>query len=200
MSLLIPFRVVSWSRVDLASLHEEDIKVDDIACALSKICRFSGHIREFYSVAQHATLVAELVIPRLKFAALHHDDSEAYLGDVSRHLKHSQYLAGYRDLEDRATTTIEHRFGIELTEEDQEHIKAADDCVAVFEQYVLRQNKRWLGATHVMEAVQEGFIRGAHVELTADMAGRVPASWQPFIALTPHQAERLYLSRHEEWS
>jgi hypothetical protein len=200
MGLLIPFRVVSWNRIDLANIRHEDVNVSDIACALSKICRFTGHIREFYSVAQHALMVAELVQPRLKYAALHHDDSEAYLGDVSRHLKHSEFLSGYRVLEERAQTIIEHVMGIELNDEDRQHIKAADDCLAVFEQYVLRQSKSWLGATHILEATQEGFIRGANIEATLAMATKIPSTWQPFIALNPSQAERLFLSRHEEWS
>jgi hypothetical protein len=199
MGLDIPFRVVSGSRIDLANLRPEDIKVEDIACALSKICRFSGHIREFYSVAQHATMVAHLVHPSLRFAALHHDDSEAFLGDVSRHLKHSQYLAGYRDLEDRATAVIEDALGLHLTREDREEIKAADDCVAVFEQFVLRFRQKWRGEEHVREAIREGFIRAGN-PLTLAMASRVPVSWVPFVALYHTQAEQLFLTWHGEWS
>jgi hypothetical protein len=200
MELDIPFRVVSGSRIDLANLRPEDIKIEDIACALSKICRFSGHISEFYSVAQHATMVATLVHPSLRFPALHHDDSEAYLGDVSRHLKHSQYLSGYRDLEDRATLVIEEALGLKLTLEDREEIKAADDCVAVFEQFVMRYRRPWLGAEHVRMAVREGFIKGAHVSLACAMASRVPASWVPFIPLYHMQAEQLFLTCHGAWS
>jgi hypothetical protein len=60
----------------------DDIDVRVIACGLSKICRFTGQLRDFYSVAQHAMMVAELVDPHLRFATLHHDDSEAYLNDI----------------------------------------------------------------------------------------------------------------------
>lgn len=198
--LSIPFRVVSWARVDLENLSTEDIHVEDIATALSNICRFTGHIREFYSVAQHATMVAELVAPPLRFAALHHDDSEAYLGDVSRHLKHSEYLTGYRVLEQKAQGIIDQFLGIRLSREDLEEIKAADDCVAVFEQYVLRQNLPWDGERHVRMAYQEGFIKGANLGLTCAMAQRVPEHWQPFVPLLPSQARALFLHRHEEWS
>ena len=74
------------------SLSQESICIDDIAHALSQTCRFGGHTREFYSVAQHACLVAMLVPNEFKLAALHHDDTEAYLGDVVSPVKGDVYL------------------------------------------------------------------------------------------------------------
>ncbi len=67
-----------------------EVHLADIAHALANTCRFTGHCRQFYSVAQHAVLVANLVerlAPELALAALHHDDAEAYLADVAHPVK-----------------------------------------------------------------------------------------------------------------
>jgi hypothetical protein len=67
------------------------VRVTDIAHALSHLCRYNGHVRSFYSVAEHSVLMARHFIARRDYPlarwALLHDGSEAYLGDVIRPLK-----------------------------------------------------------------------------------------------------------------
>lgn len=63
------------------------IRLEDIATALSNICRFGGQIHTFYSVAQHTLLVWLLAPDHLKEAALLHDAAEAYVGDVIKPFK-----------------------------------------------------------------------------------------------------------------
>lgn len=99
------------TEVNLVNPDPETIFIEDIACALAKQCRFTGHVPEFYSVAQHSTNCAQrFKDPELQLCALLHDASEAYLGDVSRPLK--QLLPEYKKLEEKFEKAISKRFGL----------------------------------------------------------------------------------------
>ncbi len=67
----------------------EEVDIFDIAHALGNLCRYNGHCRHFYSVAEHSVLLADNVPPSLARWALMHDAAEAYMGDVIRPIKHA---------------------------------------------------------------------------------------------------------------
>lgn len=99
-------------------------RIEDIAHALSNLARFTGHTRTMYSVAQHSWHVSEILPRRLRLHGLLHDASEAYLGDVSRVLKHFPSMWPYREMEARMQTRICEAFGLPAVE--PEAVKAAD--------------------------------------------------------------------------
>ncbi len=70
-----------------------EVHLEDIAHSLAMKCRFSGHTKDFYSVAQHSVLVA-MEYQRLcpwhptgVATALLHDADEAYFPDVASPIK-----------------------------------------------------------------------------------------------------------------
>lgn len=91
------------------------IDINDIAHALSNLCRYTGHCRNFYSVAEHCVRVSERVQEispdqiDCRWGLLH-DASEAYLNDIARPVKYHPDMALYRLAEQNLTGAIAERF------------------------------------------------------------------------------------------
>jgi len=100
----------------------EMIEIEDIAHALSNLCRFTGHTKSFYSVAEHCVRAAQEVPNAFALETLLHDSTEAYLGDVSSPLK--ALLPDYQAIEERLDRVIRQRFGLPATMSPE--VKRAD--------------------------------------------------------------------------
>lgn len=96
---------------DLKILDPDSICIEDIAHALSQTARFAGHLPEMYNVAQHSILVSSKCDRKHKLAALLHDASEAYLGDMPSPFK--KMMPEYKILEDKLMRVIAEKFGFE---------------------------------------------------------------------------------------
>ena len=111
--------------------HPEDFFIEDIAHALSLLCRGNGHVQTFFSVGQHCIACAKEaeargLSDRLALAALLHDASECYLSDVPRPFKQTQ--PAYQELENKIISIIFTKFlGSDLTPEENEKLRAIDD-------------------------------------------------------------------------
>lgn len=86
---------------DFDNLAALDVRLEDVAHHLSMRVRFGGACNAFYSVAQHARRVAELVAlyePEHELDALHHDDTEYLIGDMVKPMKvKDEYFTAFED-------------------------------------------------------------------------------------------------------
>lgn len=119
----------------------EDIDIEDIAHALSNLCRFAGHVHEFYSVAQHSVLVSETIGKwtanshfNLMQWGLMHDAAEAYLVDIPSPLKRmAGFGDGYRAAERRLLRVIARKYDL-IPRDEPEDVRFYDRILLCTEQ------------------------------------------------------------------
>lgn len=123
-----------------------DVCIEDIAHALSMICRFQGHVRSFYSVAEHSVHVSRIVPPEYALAGLLHDASEAYIADVSRPVKHTEEMIEYRRIENHLDMAIREKFDYWDGPEGSGgyHLVLADNAMLALEARTLLPYDPWM--------------------------------------------------------
>lgn len=152
--------------------HIDQVAIEDIAHGLAYQCRFNGQTKTFYSIAQHSLIVASLVPPPLRLAALLHDAAEAYLGDMVKPLK--VLLPEFAALEDKVTAIIAATYGIDFS--DYAPIKRAD-LVAL--------------ATEKRDLMPHSTERWAYLDGIAPLPGII-------VAMDPGEAKQCFLQRYHE--
>ena len=161
-------------------LTPDDVSIDVIAHALSNTCRFGGHTREFYSVAEHSVRVAELCPRSKKLEGLLHDAAEAYVGDVIRPLKHRVLirrgdvwhdLASLADYEQRVLDVIFGKFGVTPGPLSREVAEADDIALESEIDVLIRGRGRWSPLPLTPEEAKRQFL-DAFRTIRADMAAR----------------------------
>ncbi len=175
----------------------DEIRIDDIARGLATECRYSGQIGfgtgyNFYSVAEHCVIVSLFAERRARELGLGdgvaatwaregllHDATEAYIGDVSRPVKHTRAFRAYRDAETRLERAIAVAFDLRPTAISAREIKTLDNRVLIDE----------IDAFMVLSDgdTLEGQIAKFGEPLGASIAG-----------LSPGQAEHVFLARFAE--
>lgn len=127
----------SGRKPDPMNIDAREICPEDIAHALSLLCRGGGHLLRFYSVGQHSLncmkeAQARGWSRRVQFACLLHDASEAYLSDVIRPVK--AHFPLYAEAERNAMARIRETFGLlDLNEEENRQWKQIDDDMLEYE-------------------------------------------------------------------
>ena len=121
-----------------------DIFIEDIAHALGNQCRFTGHTKHFYSVAQHSVLASHFVDGGYGLWALLHDGTEAYLADIARPVK--AMWSQYKEYEDVLMKAIIDRFGLTDERPMPEPVKKVDDTLLASEiKYLMPEHEIYAG-------------------------------------------------------
>lgn len=140
--------------MDLVNPNPGEIHFADIARALSRLARFTGHGTRFYSVAEHCVncvrafdrhaagdIYSDPYLRDIARDILMHDAAEAYLGDVSSPLKRI-IAACYKPLEHRMEAAIAARFDLGGT--SPEWVKRVDlEMLAVEKKALMPKAGDW---------------------------------------------------------
>lgn len=167
--------------LDLANPKRASIILDDVAQGLSQTCRYQGQTSRFYSVAEHAYLVAQKLRaegqpPIVQLAGLHHDDAEAFVGDNTRPMK--RRMPGLREIEDQVFAVVVEALSLDGVPFGDHAIKDADNWALSAEAFQLLPSK---GATW--------FSAGLYVP-ERDASFTWPFGWEPAFA------KGMWLRRH----
>ena len=147
----------------------EEILITDIAHAQSLLCRFCGHVKYFYPIAQHSYFVSLLCDEPMK--GLMHDGSEAYLTDLPTPIKSANGMEKYREAEFVLQGMIYRLF-------------CSDD--------IETDNLRW--ADHQMLLIERQALKGSDVAWP-EVAEVNSINIEPW---TPAKAEEMFLNRFVE--
>lgn len=162
--------LANGSYLDYNNPSATDFDIGLIAHALSNICRYGGHSRKFYSVAEHSVLVSRVVPDDLALVGLLHDASEAFVGDMPSPLK--KMCQSYRTIENRVQEAIANQFNLPYPFPHDVHVADKRVYLAERKQITDAEDKLW------------------HTEYTP---AEVTVTGMP-----PKDAKNFFLSRYEE--
>jgi hypothetical protein len=151
----------------------EDVNIRDIAHSLANQCRFAGHTKFHYSVAQHSVYVSYLCNPQNALWGLLHDATEAYLVDLPRPIKKLSTFSAYVEAEASLSIVVCDAF--DLPREEPADVHEADMRICATEARDLIDNPcmSWLQA--------------------------MPSPYElKIVSMTPQEAERIFLLRYKE--
>jgi hypothetical protein len=148
----------------------DEVYIEDIAHALSMLCRFNGHCERFYSVAEHSVWVSRECDPKDALWGLLHDACETWIVDLTRPVKKS--IPQYCDIEEALMIAVCVRFGLRVGMPAS--VRRADDAILADE------------AQQIMGSLSDTWVLPQ------------PPSGRKILCLSPELAKALFLSRFHE--
>jgi len=182
-------------KFDYSDVESYTPTIEEVAHCLGNTCRYNGHCKVYYSVAEHAARAAQLAFrlnlsPEIQYAALHHDDDETYTGDFMRPLKrmlvvrhHERYSEPFSMLEERIQERCRQTFKVPWSDEIAAAVRDLDNTMLLVEK------------EYLLGPEPEPWAR-VEVPLTwCNEASMLVASRWRF-GMPPTDARELYLERH----
>jgi 5'-deoxynucleotidase YfbR-like HD superfamily hydrolase len=161
----------------------EDIDIYDIAHSLALQCRWTGHTKYHYSIAQHSYYCSFIGPDSEAFDRLMHDAAEAYTGDMNRPLKHyTEAGTFYRKVEANVQHAIAARFGFSVVE--PKSVKLADNSMLYAEKDQITNAK-----------FEEAQVWESYTERPAAWSGKWPIEIEEW---SPDKAKQIFLTRFED--
>lgn len=177
---LLDIQLTSGVHFDYLNPGKTYIPIEDIGHSLGNICRFAGHCKYYFSVAQHAYNCSYAVEPEFAFAALMHDTGEAFTNDLPSPLK--RIFPQFKELEKNIETAIAKMHGFQYPLPDAVH-KVDRDMLLLEKEHLFPGTEDWewlenLDITYLHNLVAVGAVNMG--------------------LMSPARATELFLQRYEE--
>jgi hypothetical protein len=160
--------------------------IEEIAHALGMMCRFNGHTRHFYSVAEHSVIVS-LLMQELRLGdpweGLFHDGVEAYIPDMVAGWKNE--CKGWKEFEGRVDEAM--RDQLYMPPSKTYGCQQADRIAFYIEYYYLKSTDK---ITHHHDG-------GSDDELQRIARKLIAEGWRT-MNLYPKEATAAFLKRYNE--
>jgi hypothetical protein len=107
-----PIKMNTFTKIipDLWQLKPEDVCIEDVAHSLAFQCRYNGHCKRFFSIAEHSVIMSQ---QDGGLSGLLHDAHEAYIGDIIRPIGDAMIGAKIKNLRDHIDSVIYQVFGFD---------------------------------------------------------------------------------------
>jgi|GEM_PF-1364350 hypothetical protein len=150
-------RTYTGKFVNVLDIDIDTICIEDIAHSLAYQCRFGGHCKPFYSVADHSVNCSYL-LPELE--VLFHDGGEGYAVDVPTPLK--KVIPNYYPIEDGLMVKIAKKFNFSYPMSPE--VKAVDQQMFEWEykQLMIRDTKTHIYISPTPDDAEKRFIARFH--------------------------------------
>jgi len=169
--------IITYKQIEFWPLDpkEDEVNIEDLGHALGMLCRYNGHCKFFYSIAEHSIRASYIVSKEFALPALLHDGEETYLSDIPSPLK--IFMPQFKVWGNNLQAVIYKKYG--LPGEEYKQVKDADRIMLITE-------------------MRDLLPSGINPNWAIAKMGIKPLEKRIKHTMSPKIAERLFLARFNE--